>query len=68
MLEKKELVTAGHSGFICVPLTYCDSIGGAWDKMKDRLDRIKVPNMQLRTDLAKTTTTRYNELSRMGLL
>jgi phosphoribosylamine-glycine ligase len=68
MLEKKELVTAGHSGFIAVPLTYGESIADCWDKMDARLDKIKIPNMQIRTDLKKTTSKRYSELSQMGLL
>ena len=68
MLEKGELVTAGHSGFIAVPLGYGNSIGDAWGIVDAKVDDIKLPNMQIRTDLQKTTTQRYYELSRMGLL
>jgi phosphoribosylamine--glycine ligase len=65
---KGSLVTAGHSGFVCCPLAYGNSIGDAWEEVDARLERIKIPNSQYRTDLKKTTTQRYNELSRMGLL
>jgi phosphoribosylamine--glycine ligase len=68
MIEHGELVTAGHSGFIAVPLTYSDSIAGAWSKQDARLEEIKIPNCQRRTDLEKTTTDRYNELVQFGLL
>jgi phosphoribosylamine-glycine ligase len=68
MIEHGELVTAGHSGFIAVPLTYSDSIAGAWSKQNARLEEIKIPNCQRRTDLEKTTTDRYNELVQFGLL
>ena len=67
-LDKKHLVTAGHSGFLCCPLAYGRSILEAWDRIDDKVDRIKIPNMQIRTDLEKTTTKRYNELSHLGLL
>jgi phosphoribosylamine---glycine ligase len=68
MLQKKQLVTAGHSGFVTCPLAYGRSISEAWDRIEDKVDRIKMPNMQIRSDLEKTTTKRYNELSRLGLL
>jgi phosphoribosylamine-glycine ligase len=68
MLEKGELVTAGHSGFIAVPLGYGQSIGDAWEVVDAKIDDIKLPNMQIRSDIQKTTTQRYYELSRMGLL
>jgi phosphoribosylamine--glycine ligase len=68
MIEHGELVTAGHCGFIAVPLTYGDSIAGAWSKQNARLEEIKIPNCQRRTDLEKTTTDRYDELVQFGLL
>ena len=33
-----------------------------------KVDKIKIPNMQIRSDLQKSTTKRYYELSEMGLL
>lgn len=68
-LDKREgLVTAGHSGFVCVPLGYGRSIGDAWAEVDAKVDKIKIPNMQIRSDLQKSTTKRYYELSEMGLL
>lgn len=68
MLEGKELVSAGHSGFIAVPMTCGNNVGDIWETLEKRIDRFKIPNMQIRTDIKKTTSTRYMELSRMGLL
>lgn len=68
MLDGKELVTAGHSGFICVPMGIGNSIADAWKAVDDRIEELKIPNMQIRTDVQKTTQKRYNELSRLGLL
>lgn len=67
MKEGKNLVSAGHSGFICVPMG-CGTMGEAWAQVDAKIDKLKIPNMQIRTDVQKSTTDRYYELSRMGLL
>lgn len=68
MLEKDELVSAGHSGFLVVPLGYGRSIGDAWAEVDAKVEKMKIPNMQIRSDLQKSTTKRYYELAQMGLL
>lgn len=69
MLDKKEgLITAGHSGFIAVPLGHGMTMGEAWSVVDAKINAIKIPNMQIRTDIQKTTTQRYYELDRLGLL
>lgn len=68
MLQKKELVTAGHSGFICVPMAIGDTIADAWEGVDNKIEKLKIPNMQIRTDLQSCTHKRYMELSRLGLL
>ena len=68
MIDDKELVTAGHSGFVAVPLTYGNTMAAAWKKQEARLEEIKIPNCQRRTDLQETTTNRYKELEALGLL
>jgi len=68
MRDGNSLVTAGHSGFIAVPMGYGMSIGDAWATVDAKVEEIKIPNMQIRTDVQKSTTRRYYELSRMGLL
>lgn len=66
--RKAGLVTAGHSGFVCVPMGYGRSIGDAWTEVDAKVEKMKIPNMQIRSDLQKSTTKRYYELSEMGLL
>lgn len=68
MLEKNKLVTAGHSGMIAVPLGKGATIGEAYADCNSKVEKIKIPNMQYRTDLQKTTTKRYEELKRDGWL
>jgi phosphoribosylamine--glycine ligase len=65
-MEGKDLVTTGHSGFICTPMGTGDSIEEAFDEMDERVKRIKIPQMQLRTDIKKCTKKRYNELDMDG--
>ena len=66
--EKDELVTAGVSGFIAVPMGKGESIGAAFSEVKDRIGRIKIPNMQHRTDIEKCVQKRYNQLNADGWL
>ena len=68
MEQDGQLVSAGHSGFIAVPMAHGMSMGDAWGALDEKIEDIKIPNMQIRTDIQKTTTKRYHELSRMGLL
>jgi phosphoribosylamine--glycine ligase len=67
-LDGKELVTAGHSGFICVPMGMGGSISDAWQAVEAKIDDLKIPNMQIRSDVDSSTHKRYGELSRLGLL
>lgn len=67
-LQKDKLVTAGHSGFIATPLGKGGSIAEAFEEVDARIKRIKLPNMQIRTDIEKSVTKRYNELMLDGWL
>jgi phosphoribosylamine--glycine ligase len=67
-LEKGGLVTAGHSGFIAVPMAGGRSIYEAFAGVDSRVDSIRIPNMQIRTDIRDCVSKRYNELQDMGLL
>lgn len=67
-LVQDKLITAGHSGFIACPLGKGSTIGEAFDEVDARVKRIKIPNMQIRTDIRETTTKRYEELKRDGWL
>jgi phosphoribosylamine-glycine ligase len=66
MLEKGELVTAGVSGFVAVPIGVGHSIEEAWSGVKERIKKIKLPDMQYRQDLYKRTYDRYEGLARWG--
>ena|ERR1700743_1441874 len=67
-LQKDQLVTAGHSGFICTPMGIGNSISEAFDECDDRIKRIKLPNAQYRTDIESKVRQRYYELDRDGWL
>lgn len=60
------LVTAGCSGFVAVPIGCGWSIEGAWSAVKDKIKKIKIPDMQYRNDLYKCTKERYDVLSAQG--
>lgn len=66
--ENEDLVSAGHSGFICAPIAVGDSIREAFDVVKMKIDKIKVPNKQYRTDIYTKTFKRYHELQKQGWL
>jgi len=63
-LNGKGLVTSGNYGYIGAAVAGGNSIGQAFAKVKQRLDRIQVPNMQYRTDTEKTCAERYELLER----
>ena len=68
MLDGDELVTAGISGFIAVPLGTGTTIAEAFYKVNQKLSLVKVPNMQYRTDIERRTLARYNTLLNQGWL
>lgn len=66
MVEDDDLVTCGASGFVCVPIGTGNTIAEAFKVVEDKIKKIKIPNMQWRGDVAKTTQKRYNELAING--
>jgi len=66
--NKDELVTCGHSGFIATPMGIGNSISEAFQECDALIEKIKVPNMQVRTDIEQSTRKRYNILDRDGWL
>ena len=66
MLAGDELVTAGASGFIAVPIGVGRTPDEAWAVVKEKIKGIKIPDMQFRQDLAKRTWKRYEGLARWG--
>jgi phosphoribosylamine-glycine ligase len=63
-----ELVTAGRLGFVAAPIGCGRSIEEAWAVVKEKVKRIKIPDMQFRQDLYKCTKERYDVLSAQGWL
>jgi phosphoribosylamine-glycine ligase len=68
-LDKHDsLVTAGVSGFVCVPIQSSSSLQGAFGKMTEMVKKIQIPDAQYRTDLEKSITERYRILDSQGWL
>jgi phosphoribosylamine-glycine ligase len=44
------------------------SIEAAFKQVEHRLKGIQIPNCQIRTDIEKTTTEKYNQLQEWGWL
>lgn len=64
--EKKKLCTSGNYGYIGAVLAPADTIGGAHELLKGRLNNIQIPNCQYRTDIYQSTLKRYNKLQEDG--
>lgn len=67
-IENDDLVTAGQTGFVAVPIGTGRSLEEAWASVQARIKQIKIPDVQYRKDLYKCTKKRYMELSVMGYL
>lgn len=67
-LQKNKMVTAGHSGFICTPMGVGNSIGEAFYNCEKLMDKIEIPDCQMRTDIDKSVMKRYDQLDRDGWL
>jgi phosphoribosylamine--glycine ligase len=64
----KKLETSGNYGYIGAVLSAAHSIDAVFAQLESRLKRIQIPNMQLRTDLKKSTQRRYEQLQDWGWL
>ena len=64
--ESGNLVTAGCSGFIAVPMAAGDSIEHVFGLLAAQIKHIKIPDMQYRNDIQKCCKIRYEQLSRDG--
>jgi phosphoribosylamine-glycine ligase len=60
--NKKTLITSGNYGFVCAPIGVGSSIQEAAGRCDRAIDKIQIPNMQLRTDINKSTLKRYQFL------
>lgn len=60
------LVSCGHEGFICCPSAVANNPFDAFEQVKAKIARIKIPNVQYRTDIAKKTIERYEKAKAAG--
>lgn len=68
MVEKKKLAVSGNYGYIGAVLSAAHSIEATFVQMDSRVKNIQIPNCQLRTDIQKSTTQRYEQLQQWGYL
>ncbi len=66
--DKKSLITSGNYGFVCAPIGVGSSIEEAAGRCDRAIEKIQLPNMQLRTDINKATLKRYQFLETNGWL
>lgn len=62
------LCTVGAHGFVCVPVYPGNTLQEAWGRVKSKVEKINIPDMQYRTDLEETTLRRYKKLMNDGWL
>ena len=66
--DSEKLVTAGIFGHVCSPIGIGHTAKGAWDATEKRCDKLKIPNMQARTDVCEKTLERLRKVQSMGWL
>ncbi|HXB11374.1 MAG TPA: hypothetical protein VNZ45_05265 [Bacteroidia bacterium] len=66
--KEDELVTAGISGLITVPIASGNTIPEAFSKIDSRIKKLQIPNMQYRADILACVQKRYNTLMSQGWL
>jgi phosphoribosylamine---glycine ligase len=59
---KDKLETSGNYGYIGAVLASGHSIEAAFAQVEAKLKGIQIPNCQIRTDVQKSTTEKYNQL------
>lgn len=69
MLDDGKLVSCGEGyGVIGAPICTGESCGEAFYKVHARLKKLKIPNLQYRTDLHKCTEKRLTQIESLGWL
>jgi len=66
--NSENLVTAGIFGHICSPIGIGHTAKGAWQAVERRVEKMKIPNMQARTDCCESTLKRLEKIKSMGWL
>jgi len=63
-----DLITGGTYNCIGSPIGCAETIAGAFSEVEGAIKRLDIPNLQYRTDVAKCTEARYNDLRSWGWL
>lgn len=66
--DSEKLVTAGVFGHVCSPIGVGHTAKGAWSALERRVDKLKIPDMQARTDLEESTLKRLETIRGWGWL
>ena len=66
--DSEKLVTAGIYGHVCSPIGIGHTPQAAWDSAERRADKLKIPNMQARTDCCESTLKRLKTITEWGWL
>lgn len=66
MMNGTGLVCAGNNGLIAVPIATANDPVLAFDRLETKVKKLRVPDMQYRTDLKSSILKRLHELRRMG--
>lgn len=67
-LDGEDLLTAGVNGMVAVPMAVGDTIADCFARVKAKIDKIHIPNMQYRGDIEECCIKRYRILSGQGWL
>lgn len=67
-MNGKGLVTSGNYGYIGAPTAGGQTPAQAFEKVKHRIEKLQIPNLQYRTDIEKKSTEKYAYLERNSWL
>ena len=66
--DSEKFVTAGVSGWICCPMGTGETIGGAFEEVKQQIGLLRIPDLSYRNDVPESVARRYRELEAGGWL
>ena len=66
LIEGDKLETAGVTGHVCSIIGTGHTASGAWDAQHRKSEKLKIPNMQCRTDCKETTMKRLDKIAGWG--
>jgi phosphoribosylamine-glycine ligase len=66
--DSEELESAGVSGFIGAPICVSETMAGAFAAVKNKIESLRIPDLQWRNDVSQNCAARYNTLEMQGWL